>query len=338
LTYKLGATTLGTVSYGYDAAGNRTMVGGTWARTGLPQAVASASYNANNQQLTFGAATMTYDNNGNLATLQDASGVTTYTWNARNQLTGLSGPGLTATFGYDGLGRRWTKAINGARTDFLYDGLDPVQEGVLPGTVGANVLAGLGLDEVLTRTDVTGTRAFLPDALGSTLDLADADAGRNAARQAIPLLERVIREHGEPDDVAMACNDAAWAYNALGDPDKTIELCQECLRRQPDPRRRLPVLMTLAEALRLAGRSSEAEDAAVQGLIARGARNSSRRISPGLVGSLAFFTSSSLVVPDAGVSRSRARPAEDHPPLAVDPDAVRAEEVALERRRTVPGR
>jgi tetratricopeptide (TPR) repeat protein len=64
----------------------------------------------------------------------------------------------------------------------------------------------------------------------------------------------------------MACNDAAWAYNALGDPDKTIELCQECLRRQPDPRRRLPVLMTLAEALRLAGRSSEAEDAAVQGL------------------------------------------------------------------------
>jgi RHS repeat-associated protein len=173
LTYKLGTTTLGTVTYGYDAAGNRTTVGGTWARTGLPQAVASASYNTSNQQTAFGAATMTYDNNGNLATLTDGSGTTSYTWNARNQLTGLSGPGLTATFGYDGLGRRWTKTINAARTDFLYDGLNPVQEGVLPGTVSANVLTGLGLDEFLTRTDVTGTRAFLPDALGSTLALAD---------------------------------------------------------------------------------------------------------------------------------------------------------------------
>lgn len=94
----------------------------------------------------------------------------------------------------------------------------------------------------------------------------DADAGRNAARQAIPLLERVIREHEEPDDVAMALNDAAWAYSALGDPNRAIELCQECLRRQPHPRRRLPALMTLAEALRLAGRFSEAEDAVMRAL------------------------------------------------------------------------
>ncbi len=94
----------------------------------------------------------------------------------------------------------------------------------------------------------------------------DAEAGRIAARQAIPLLERVIREHDEPDDVAMAFNDAAWAYSALGDPNTAIELCQECLRRQPHPRRRLPTLMTLAEALRLAGRFSEAEDAVMRAL------------------------------------------------------------------------
>jgi RHS repeat-associated protein len=117
---------------------------------------------------------MTLDQNGNLATETDGSGTTSYTWNARNQLTALSGPGLSATFGYDGLGRRRTKTISGARTDFLYDGLNPVQEGVLPATPAANLLTGLGIDEYFSRTDAASTRHFLPDALGSTLALTDA--------------------------------------------------------------------------------------------------------------------------------------------------------------------
>jgi RHS repeat-associated protein len=174
LTYKLGPTTLGTLSYAHDAAGERAQVGGTWARTGLPQAVATASYDASNQQLSFGGETMTFDPNGNLATRVDGSGTTTYTWNARDELTALSGPGLMASFGYDGLGRRWTKTINGAQFDFLYDGLNPVQEGLLPSTPTANLLTGLGLDEFLTRTDTAGVRALLSDALGSTLALGDA--------------------------------------------------------------------------------------------------------------------------------------------------------------------
>jgi YD repeat-containing protein len=48
LTYKAGSTTLGTLTYTYDLAGNRTSVGGTWARTGLPAALASATYDAVN--------------------------------------------------------------------------------------------------------------------------------------------------------------------------------------------------------------------------------------------------------------------------------------------------
>ena len=174
LTYALGGTTLGALNYTPDAAGNRTAVGGAWARTNLPAAVGSASYNANHQQLTFGDATMTYDLNGNLATLADASGTTTYTWNPRNQLTGLSGPGLTASFGYDALGRRWTKTVNSAQTDYLYDGLNPIQEGALPGTPTATLLTGLGLDEFFARTDAAGLRALLPDALGSTVALSDS--------------------------------------------------------------------------------------------------------------------------------------------------------------------
>ena len=63
--------------------------------------------------------------------------------------------------------------MNAAQTDFLHDGLNPVQEGVLPATPAANLLTGLGLDEFFTRTDAAGLRALLADALGSTVALAD---------------------------------------------------------------------------------------------------------------------------------------------------------------------
>jgi RHS repeat-associated protein len=171
LTYRLGTTTLGALTYTYDTAGNRRQVGGSWARTNLPDAVSTTSYNAGNRQLTFGPNTMTYDNNGNLSTRTDGGGTTTLTWDARDRLTTLTGPGLTGIFRYDGFDRRRRKVIDGVRTDFLYDGLNPVQEKA-GSTVLANIL-GLGIDEYLTRTDATGTRHILPDALGSIVALND---------------------------------------------------------------------------------------------------------------------------------------------------------------------
>ncbi len=172
VTYKQGATTLGTLTYTYDAAGNRIKTGGTFARSNLPPALATTNYNANNQQLTFGTTTETYDLNGNLATTTDAGVTTTYTWNARNQLTGITKTGFTASFTYDSFGRRTGKTINGTITNFLYDGLNPVQE-KNGATVTANLLTGLGIDEFFTRTDGVGVRALLPDALGSTVALGD---------------------------------------------------------------------------------------------------------------------------------------------------------------------
>jgi len=172
VTYKQGTTTLGTLTYTYDAAGNRIKTGGTFARSHIPPALASASYNANNQQLTFGTTTETYDLNGNLATSTDAGVTTTYTWNARNQLTAISRTGFTASFTYDSFGRRTGRTVNGTVTNYVYDGLNPVQEknGT---TVTANLLTGLGIDEFFTRTDSIGIRSLLPDALGSTVALGD---------------------------------------------------------------------------------------------------------------------------------------------------------------------
>ncbi|MCS6306176.1 MAG: RHS repeat-associated core domain-containing protein [Nitrospira sp.] len=172
LTYKQGATTLGDLTYTYDSDGNRIKVEGSFARTNLPPALATTTYNANNQQTTFGTSTETFDLNGNLATVTDAGGTTTYTWNARNQLASISGPSLTASFTYDSFGRRTGKTINGTTTNFVYDMLNPVQEKD-GGTVTANLLTGLSIDEFFTGTDSVGVRALLPDALGSTVALGD---------------------------------------------------------------------------------------------------------------------------------------------------------------------
>ncbi len=93
-------------------ASNRTSVSGTAASTLLPDAVSTSNYDAGNRQLGFGARTMTYDNNGNLATLTLGADTTQYSWDQRNRLTGLTGPGLAASFVYDGIGRRTSKTAN----------------------------------------------------------------------------------------------------------------------------------------------------------------------------------------------------------------------------------
>ena len=165
LTYTLGATTLGTLTYAYDAAGNRTTVGGTWARTGLPQTLASATYDAANRIATWAGQAVAYDANGNLL----SDGLTSYAWSARNQLAGLSGA-ASASFAYDATGQRRAKTTSGS-TSYLYDGANAAQE-LVGGSPTATVLAG-GVDEVFQRTEGAGTRAVLTDALGSTVALVD---------------------------------------------------------------------------------------------------------------------------------------------------------------------
>jgi RHS repeat-associated protein len=169
LAYTLNGNAVGDLTYSYDAAGRRTSVGGSFARTGLPQTLASAGYDAGNRIATWGGQTFSYDLDGNLA----SDGPTSYTWNARNQLEALSGA-ASASFQYDGVGRRRRKTVSGTTTNFLYDGLNFVQELTSGGTPTANLLTGLGVDETFTRADAGGTSTLLNDALGSTLAQADA--------------------------------------------------------------------------------------------------------------------------------------------------------------------
>lgn len=158
---------LGTITYSYDLAGRRTMVGGSFARTGLPNGVTNVAYNQDNQLTRFGSSNLTYDANGNLTN----DGTSTYTWSARNQLVSISGA-VSANFQYDAFGRRVTKTVSGT-TQYLYDGVNPIEE--LSGTaVVATTLAGLGVDEYFQRTDSAGPANFMTDAVGSTLALTNA--------------------------------------------------------------------------------------------------------------------------------------------------------------------
>jgi RHS repeat-associated protein len=115
-----------------------------------------------------------------MQTVTNKCGTTTFTWNARNQLAGINGfkadcSTLTAAFKYDALGRRYEKNVNGATLQYVYDGLDVIQE-KQGSTVSANYMRTLNIDEPLMRVKGTTIRHYKLDALNSVIALAD-DSG-----------------------------------------------------------------------------------------------------------------------------------------------------------------
>ncbi len=175
ITYQ-GSTT-NKIEYGYWPDGSRYSQNSALAAYLLPSAVASATYNAANQQLTFGSYTNKYDLNGNVTNIHNSAAATTnrIVWNARNQITNLAGS-VTARFLYDGLGRRITRVVGSTTERYHYDGLDIMLQKSSSGTVQTRYFRGLGIDEPWQRADVGGAgtnRSYLADALGSVVALAD---------------------------------------------------------------------------------------------------------------------------------------------------------------------
>ena len=156
------------LTYQYDAAGNRTsLTRNNGTASLLPAAVASATYDAANEQTAFAGATLQYDANGNLTN----DGVNTYVWDARNRLASISG-GATSNFVYDPLGRRTSKTINSVVSQFAYDGNDIVAE-IGGGAVGANYLRSLNIDELFGILRQDGVYFSIYDGLSSTLALTN---------------------------------------------------------------------------------------------------------------------------------------------------------------------
>ncbi|SES47801.1 RHS repeat-associated core domain-containing protein [Actinokineospora terrae] len=174
ITYRSGSTVIGDLAYTYDAAGNPIRTSGAYSRAMLPEQFGQASYDKANRVRAVGGTPVSHDLDGNLV----SDGVTTYQWNARGQLAGQTGAGVTANFAYAPDGRRLGRTVNGVTTDYLYDGDNPVQEKV-NGTVTAT-LTSSGTDGFQLREAAGVTRRYLTDAQGSTLGLVD-NAGAGAS-------------------------------------------------------------------------------------------------------------------------------------------------------------
>ncbi len=93
------------ITYSYDDNGNR-ITRGRIGMGGAPDTAFTATYDAQNRMLTYNGQPLSYDDNGNLVSRQTPQGTISYAWDAKDQLTGISGPNGTAAFRYDHRGRR----------------------------------------------------------------------------------------------------------------------------------------------------------------------------------------------------------------------------------------
>jgi RHS repeat-associated protein len=134
--------------------------------------------NALNQVSSAGGQGLSFDLNGNLT----AHAGTSYSWTFGNRLSGVSRPGSTATYAYDGEDRRTTRISNGVMTRTLWSGADEVADYDASGTLLRRFIPdGTGaMDARLAVLEANGTIYWLHvDHQGSVI------ATSNAAGQAL---------------------------------------------------------------------------------------------------------------------------------------------------------
>jgi RHS repeat-associated protein len=159
MKYSKGSQVLRDLVYGYDEINRRTSYSGNTAPESQETATNTATVDASNRYTSLNGKSISHDENGN-QTLNNA------VWDARDRLVSLSGPGFTASFTYDVMGRRTSKTVNGQTKTYLYDGSDLISE------TGADYTFGPGIDQPLERKSGQN-EYYLSDALGSVIGLVD---------------------------------------------------------------------------------------------------------------------------------------------------------------------
>ncbi|WP_162938765.1 RHS repeat-associated core domain-containing protein [Brevundimonas naejangsanensis] len=173
-------------SYGRDAAGRVTSIDFTrleleW----LPTTAYARAYgpaNNLNQVGSQAGQALIFNANGNLASFQGA----TYIWALGNRLVGVSRPGMTAAYAYDGEDRRTMKTVDGVTTRTLWSGADEVAEmdgagnilrRFIPDGSGAmdGRLASLGANGIIYwhHTDHQGSVVATSNASGAPVSLVN---------------------------------------------------------------------------------------------------------------------------------------------------------------------
>ncbi len=159
-----------TVTYAYDAMGNRTQVTDNGVTTDY-------ATNDMNQYTSVGGATYTYDANGNLIRVTDGNDVTSYTYDAQHQLVGITHGSDTESLAYDALGDLYSTTTDGQTTYNMFDptGIgDIVGQYDSTGQLIAHYTYGLGLISSVNAVGSASYYAF--DGLGSTVGIT-SEAG-----------------------------------------------------------------------------------------------------------------------------------------------------------------
>ncbi len=161
----------GTLSYTYDAVGNR--LGKTANGIGV-----GYTYDANDRMLTEGAKSFGYDANGNTV----SAGGQTLRYDFEDRLVATQLNGVAVTFAYDADGNRIRKIADGNVTSYLpetvfapYAQVAEEREGVT-GRLAARYDTGVALSRVDRYPAGGGTAVssyFLQDGQGSTVALTD---------------------------------------------------------------------------------------------------------------------------------------------------------------------
>lgn len=152
-----------TVTYNWDALGNRTSVVDNGNST-------SYSVNNLNQYSSVGGTNLTYDTRGNLT----GEGVWTYGYDYENHLVSASKSGTTVSYTYDGLGRRISKTVNGTTTHYIYSGSSLIEERDGSGIVLAQYIYEAGIDRPVKVIKGGSSYFFHQDVLGNVVALVNS--------------------------------------------------------------------------------------------------------------------------------------------------------------------
>jgi RHS repeat-associated protein len=162
-----------TTTFTYDANGNRL----SKILNGVTE---SYSYDDGDKMLSAGSKTYGYDLAGRTTSVTSGSNVTTLTYDYESRISTITGPGLTASYSYNGLDTRVSKIENATTTNFVRDGVGvtaPVVRdsfasytpGVSERRNGVSTFNHSGLKNAETQTNsssvATATRSY--DAFGN---------------------------------------------------------------------------------------------------------------------------------------------------------------------------
>jgi RHS repeat-associated protein len=149
-----------TTTYGYDADGLQADASASTAQF-LDPSSSSAAFNADNELTSLNGTQLSYDANGALV----KDGASAFTWNAKQQLTGVTSASASAKITDDPFGRVSAVKSAGKTSTYLYDRTSPV---LTTGPTGSTSYADdPSTRDTLLETSPKGIVSLIANSLGS---------------------------------------------------------------------------------------------------------------------------------------------------------------------------